>query len=215
MCLNGVLSHQQNSSQAAQRQTPFELLFGRSPVLDQIRVFGCLCYAHNLNHYGDKFASRRKRCVFLGYPYGKKGWRLYDLDKEEIFNSRDVVFQEDTFPFLQTPKDQTTSNAEPSLTPMHIDDDHEPLTNDDQTPTPDTETTQTDSNNSLDEVVESRNQQHVSLTSLLILSNRSQSIQSPSLLSRHPLNHRPQVRTIHFLTITYMIVFLSLIAAIY
>lgn len=39
-------------------KTPFELLFSRPPVLDQLRVFGWLCYAHNLDHHGDKFASR-------------------------------------------------------------------------------------------------------------------------------------------------------------
>ncbi|KAJ8626780.1 hypothetical protein MRB53_020087 [Persea americana] len=47
----------------------------------------------------DKFASRSRRCVFVGYPYGQKGWRLYDLDKCEYFVSRDVVFSENVFPF--------------------------------------------------------------------------------------------------------------------
>lgn len=36
----------------------------------------------------------------MGYPYGKKGWRLYDLDSGEYFESRDVVFCENEFPFL-------------------------------------------------------------------------------------------------------------------
>lgn len=37
--------------------------------------------------------------MFVGYPFGKKGWRLYDLEKKEFFVSRDVVFKEDEFPF--------------------------------------------------------------------------------------------------------------------
>jgi len=49
--------------------------------------------------------------VFVGYPYGKKGWRLYDCETEEFFISRDVVFCEDQFPF-----DKSSSS---SASPVH------------------------------------------------------------------------------------------------
>lgn len=91
-------------------KTPYEMLYKRKPAFDQLHVFGCLCYAHNQNHHGDKFASRSRRCVFLGYPYGKKGWRLYDLEKEECFTSRDVLFQETFFPFLERKSKTTTTS---------------------------------------------------------------------------------------------------------
>lgn len=32
---------------------------------------------------------------FLGYPYGKKGWRLYDFQAEKFVISRDVIFVEE------------------------------------------------------------------------------------------------------------------------
>lgn len=66
-----------------------------------------MAYAHNINNQGDKFSPRSRKCVFLGHPVGKKGWTLFDLEKETIFISRDVVFCEDKFPFsnfLTTPE---------------------------------------------------------------------------------------------------------------
>ncbi|XP_021716606.1 uncharacterized protein LOC110684457 [Chenopodium quinoa] len=51
---------------------------------------------------GDKFALRSRKCVFVGYPHGKKGWKLYDFETGEIFVSRDVKFYENEFPFVST-----------------------------------------------------------------------------------------------------------------
>lgn len=79
-------------------KTPYEVLYGTSPSYENLRVFGCLAFAHNQKRDGDKFAARSRRCVFLGYPFGKKGWTLFDLDTEELFVSRDVVFVKDSFP---------------------------------------------------------------------------------------------------------------------
>ncbi|KAG7557929.1 Integrase catalytic core [Arabidopsis suecica] len=80
-------------------KTPFELVYGRPPPLDHLRVLGCLCFVHNQKHGGDKFASRSTRSVFLGYPFAKKGWRVYNLDTGVVSVSRDVIFKEDEFPF--------------------------------------------------------------------------------------------------------------------
>ena len=37
--------------------------------------------------------------MFIGYPYDKKGWKLFDLETKEIFVSRDVEFVETKYPF--------------------------------------------------------------------------------------------------------------------
>ncbi|XP_026378738.1 uncharacterized protein LOC113273194 [Papaver somniferum] len=80
-------------------KTPYEVLFGKPPLYKQLKVFGCLCYVHDQSSKGDKFASRGRRCVFLGYPYGKKAWQVYDLDTRKFMVSRDVKFYETQFPY--------------------------------------------------------------------------------------------------------------------
>lgn len=112
-----------------QNKTPFEVLYGHAPGYKHIRVMGCLAYAHNFDHKGDKFTSRSRRCVFLGYPYGKKGWRLFDLEREVVFTSRDVVFQETVFP-LAAPNQQkdvtpVLSRNEPTMAEFDSDPDNE------------------------------------------------------------------------------------------
>ncbi|KAG7537940.1 Reverse transcriptase RNA-dependent DNA polymerase [Arabidopsis suecica] len=82
-------------------KTPYEVLYGEKPSYDHLRVIGCVCYIHNQDHKGDKFASRSRKCVFVGYPHGKKGWRVFDLEKGTFCVSRDVIFREDTFPYLK------------------------------------------------------------------------------------------------------------------
>ena len=89
-------------SQVLQGKSPYELLFGKKPDYDQLRVFGCLCYAHRKSRDKDKFGDRSRRCIFMGYPYGKKAWLPYDLDTREFFYSRDVAFSESKFPVVDT-----------------------------------------------------------------------------------------------------------------
>nr|XP_009767377.1 PREDICTED: uncharacterized protein LOC104218550 [Nicotiana sylvestris] len=46
----------------------------------------------------DKFQSRAIPSLFLGYPCGKKGYKLLNLSTYSIFHSRDIVFHENIFP---------------------------------------------------------------------------------------------------------------------
>lgn len=86
-------------------KSPYEVLFGRQPNYDNLRVFGSLCYAHWTSRPIDKFNDRAKRCIFLGYPPGRKAWKVFDLESQQLFESRDVTFYEQHFPF-QGPRDQ-------------------------------------------------------------------------------------------------------------
>jgi len=86
-------------SKLLEGKTPYELVYGNKPDYDFIKVFGCLCFAQTRS--GDKFASKSRKCIFVGYPFGKKSWKLYDLAKHEIFESRDVKFYEENLPFKE------------------------------------------------------------------------------------------------------------------
>ena len=60
----------------------FERLYGRPPLLDYMRVIGCLCFATNITTH-DKFSPRAIRVVLMGYGTTKKGYKLYDLETRD------------------------------------------------------------------------------------------------------------------------------------
>lgn len=99
---------------------PYELLMNKPASYDHLRVIGCLCFA--AIHSSDKFASRARRCVLIGYPYAQKGYKLYDLDSHQIFLSRDVLFRENCFPFKQS-STGSPNNSVPAVNPILLEDD--------------------------------------------------------------------------------------------
>ncbi|XP_019087549.1 PREDICTED: uncharacterized protein LOC109127378 [Camelina sativa] len=111
-----------------QGKTSYEMLYGKPPSFDSLKVFGCLAYAPKLSRDKDKFGERSRKCVFLGYPYGKKGWTMYDLEKNDFFVSRDVQFHEMVIPFAIM--STTVSDIVPYLSAPLL------LSDDDFRPTP-------------------------------------------------------------------------------
>lgn len=59
---------------------PYELLYQAKPSYEHLRVFGSLCFVHSKSRDKDKFGLRSKRCVFVGYPFTQKGWKVFYLE---------------------------------------------------------------------------------------------------------------------------------------
>ncbi|KAF8578270.1 hypothetical protein K439DRAFT_1362522 [Ramaria rubella] len=62
-------------------KTPYEKLFKRCVNALLFHPFGCKAYVLiPKDKRKGKFASKGQQCVMLGYEYGKKAYRLMDLD---------------------------------------------------------------------------------------------------------------------------------------
>ena len=81
-------------SAAIQFKTPEELWTGQPPSLKHLRIFGCNAYIHSNE---GKLEPRSKKGIFLGYPDGVKGYKVWiaESGKGKAVISRDVVFQEE------------------------------------------------------------------------------------------------------------------------
>lgn len=73
--LTATYLHNRTPTQQLHGQSPYQVLFDKSPDYTNLRNFGSLCYVSNLSPTKDKFSDRALKCVFLGYPFGQKGYR--------------------------------------------------------------------------------------------------------------------------------------------
>lgn len=89
------------SSRVISMQTPLERLLGEVPDYTFFKVFGCACWPHLRPYNNRKLEFRSKLCVFLGYSSLHKGYKCLHVPTNRVYISRDVVFDENVFPFSQ------------------------------------------------------------------------------------------------------------------
>ncbi|MCO5612585.1 hypothetical protein L7F22_066853 [Adiantum nelumboides] len=74
--------------------SPYERLYGIKPIVSYMKVFGCVCYVHVPNEARKKMEPKAVKCIFLGYPIEKKGYKCYDPTTRQVYVSRDARFCE-------------------------------------------------------------------------------------------------------------------------
>lgn len=79
--------------------TPLHKLLGSTPDYSALRIFGCACWPNLRPYNSHKLQFRSVRCVFLGYSVMHKGYKCLDISTGRIYTSRDVIFDENIFPF--------------------------------------------------------------------------------------------------------------------
>ncbi|RDX80742.1 hypothetical protein CR513_38674, partial [Mucuna pruriens] len=68
------------------------------------KVFGCVCFVHDVSLSRNKLSTRAIKCVFLGYSRLQKGYKCYSSFTKRHYLSADVTFFEETM-FFSTKDD--------------------------------------------------------------------------------------------------------------
>jgi histone deacetylase 1/2 len=90
-------------SRTTAMKTPLERLLRETPDYTFFKVFGCACWPHLRPYNTHKLDFRSKKCVFLGYSSLHKGYKCLHVPSKRVYISRDVIFDENNFPFSNMP----------------------------------------------------------------------------------------------------------------
>lgn len=88
----------------------------KEPDYSYLKPFGCLCFSSTLSRNRDKLSPRVLPRVFVGYPFGKKGYKILNLQNGHVFTSRNVKFIESIFSFsYATPMSKSFPTCFPTI----------------------------------------------------------------------------------------------------
>jgi transposase InsO family protein len=76
-------------------KTPLEMLTGKKPQVNNLRVFGSTAFVHVPSQRRQKLDAVAKKAVFLGYEANTKGYRIMRKRDKRVVVSKDVTFQEE------------------------------------------------------------------------------------------------------------------------
>lgn len=83
---------------------PITVWDGTIPDVSYFRVFGCKAYVHvQKSERAGKLDKKAVEMTFVGYEPGSKGYRFWNPATRSIVVSRDVIFDEESFPARKTP----------------------------------------------------------------------------------------------------------------
>ena len=92
-----VYLHNRSPTAILKDRTPYEVWFEQKPDVSNLRVFGCITYTHIPENKRHKLDNKALKTIFVGYPEGTKGYKLFDVQSKRFLRSRNVLFQEDKF----------------------------------------------------------------------------------------------------------------------
>ena len=81
-------------SSAIDFKIPKEVWLGGLVDYSSLKIFGCPAYVHVQSGERSKLDLKLRKCIFLGFEEGVKGYRLWDLILKKTVISRDVIFDE-------------------------------------------------------------------------------------------------------------------------
>lgn len=87
---------------ANEGMTPYEKLMKKPFDASNLRVFGCRAWVKNRHRRG-KFAPKANPGIFVGYATASKAYRFYNPLTLDIVISRDIIFDENSFPMKLRP----------------------------------------------------------------------------------------------------------------
>ena len=104
-------------STAIEENTLEKFWSGKEIAQKHLKIFGCRAWSHlRSSQRRNKFDPKAIECVLVGYPDGIKGYKLWDLKKKKFLISRDVIFEEDVFPFKSQPNLPNDNNNKVTFT---------------------------------------------------------------------------------------------------
>ncbi|CAM6093982.1 unnamed protein product [Calypogeia fissa] len=77
-----------------QFKTPFEMWYGKPADYTNLQMFDCEAYVLYTPVGKTKLDPRSRKCIFLGYQKGVKGYQLWDPKMEKLVVNIDVSFNE-------------------------------------------------------------------------------------------------------------------------
>ena len=77
--------------------TPYERWHKEKPDVSHLKVFGYNGFVHIPDQKTKKFDKKSIHCIFVGYPAGCKGCKLYNPETKKMLRSRDLIFMETSF----------------------------------------------------------------------------------------------------------------------
>ena len=76
-------------------KVPQQAWSSKCSIIPNLRILGCVSYAHVPEEMRIKLDDRSQKYIFVGYSEESKAYRIYNLITKKYVISRDVIFKEE------------------------------------------------------------------------------------------------------------------------